>query len=214
MLKSTRQGYPNIHRSTWRMNSPKSTKRDFGSWKQQPSLSMAALKKHALSRGICVWKQMRTQWSSWRLQQADFGDPPIGTWADWAVSSWPGLFFVGRGGDDLLPSYVGIIIKTHGSRGISRDPGMNKPGSLWLNHKASFHGFRTPWRQSKATWYSHAVLDHFLNFVSNSQAAKSQREAPSSLKKNSGQISTGSMFFFQGLAKSQLAGSLEKRILT
>lgn len=123
-------------------------------------------------------------------------------------------FFCGEGGDDLLPSYVGIIIKTHGSRGISRDPGMNKPGSLWLNHKASFHGFRTPWRQSKATWYSHAVLDHFLNFVSNSQAAKSQREAPSSLKKNSGQISTGSMFFFQGLAKSQLAGSLEKRILT
>ena len=98
LMKSTHQGYPNIHRSTWRMNSPKSTKRDFGSWKQQPSLSMAALKKHALSRGICVWKQMRTQWSSWRLQQADFGDPPIGTWADWAVSSWPGLFFVGRGG--------------------------------------------------------------------------------------------------------------------
>ena len=31
------------------------------------------------------------------------------------------LFFL-EGGDDILPSYVGIIIKTHGSRGISRDP--------------------------------------------------------------------------------------------
>ena len=78
---------------------------------------MAAF-KHALSSGICV--EADAQHGALEDFSADFGDPK--EHEQWPVLAWLFAGFFWGMTDDILPSYVGIIIKTHGSRDISRDP--------------------------------------------------------------------------------------------